>query len=99
MEPTLMDGDIVVVRKFDGLLWRRLGPEKEEEAKDESLKLERIRLQEWEQTHCNQTPPPFLIKKPPMAITGKVVVFQDPEEYPAKWNIKRAIGLGGQVVR
>ena len=94
MEPTLKDGDIVVFRKSESFLWRGNddeGPEKQ---------FEREQVQEWERTHCNQTiSPSWFVKKPPLPVTGNIIVYQDPEYYPSRWNIKRVIGLGGQVVR
>jgi signal peptidase I len=93
MEPTLKDGDIVVVRKSDGYYWQ------DDAIKDVEKKLERERVLHLEQVHCSQTAGSWLLRRPPIPATGNIVVYRDPEEFPSKWNIKRVIGLGGQVVR
>jgi hypothetical protein len=63
---------------------------------------ERIQVQKFEAQHCHNPSNSnmfWLIQKPPLAVTGQVVVYRNPQEFPSSWNIKRAIGVGGQVVR
>jgi hypothetical protein len=63
---------------------------------------ERIQLQQLEAQHChnpNTSNTFWLIQKPPLAVTGQVVVYRNLHEFPSSWNIKRVIGVGGQVVR
>lgn len=95
MEPTLKDGDIVVFRKSDSFLWRP----KPDEENDAEKRLERERVLQWERNHCSQMAPSWLVKKPPIPVTGNVIIYRDPHDYPSQLNIKRVIGLGGQVVR
>ena len=79
----------------------------EEEAEEVEWRLrrrmiERRRLLEYEATHCyihGSPNPSWLMQRPPVPLTGDIVVYQNPHEYPTTWNIKRVIGLGGQVVR
>ena len=92
MTPTLQDGDVVIIRKADGFFWKRNPNE------DTERLFERQALQKWEQTHCSQPSHSPILQKPPVPLTGEVVVYKDPETYQSRWNIKRVIGLGGQVV-
>ena len=139
MEPTLKDGDIVVVRKSDIYWWHRVlddvqhgvgkgnppdPPSRGKRATDSKANgtnpeafdqpqghfssekrrenEERRTVLRLEANHC-QNPaadtPYWIYQKPPVARTGHVVVYQNPNEYPSTWNIKRAVGLGCQVVR
>jgi signal peptidase I len=114
MEPTLRDGDILVVRKSDGL-WQKYT--RRTRANDQyvngngsgnvnDVDLERRRQDErdrsldFEKVHCSSNGPSWLVHKPPMPVTGNLVVYKDPSAYynSPKWNIKRVVGLGGQVV-
>jgi len=129
MEPTLYDGDIVVVRSADGF-WQRWTKRQEDIASqkhngengydddyhgadnniyddddddddDRRWSYERRRVLEYEGEQCNVNPTPDLILRcPPIPVTGDIVVFQDPTKYfpNHSWNIKRVIGLGGQMV-
>ena len=110
MDPTLKDGDIILMRRSDNLLHQKLqefmnkrGEGEEGNGQDEVVRLkkeeERQRVKIFERNHCSQMDSPiWFVKKPPIPATGDVVVFCDPTEYPPKWNIKRVIGLGGQVL-
>lgn len=94
MEPTLKDGDIVFVRKSDGI-WQQQTRQKEATEK----KIERQTLEDFEQAHCSASPYYWLLKNPPLPLTGDIVIYKDKESYnSSKWNIKRVVGLGGQVV-
>lgn len=132
MEPTLHDGDLLLVRKSDNPWWRRLtkrvqrnlercyhlyySGEKsefpidernldEEEEDFESIEriLERRTLKDYERQHCATAP--SLQIKPPLALSGDIVVYKNPKYYhcqaevDAVLNVRRVIGLGGQVVR
>jgi signal peptidase I len=95
MEPTLQDGDVLLVRKSDGLLWDYILNQKEGVERT----LERQSLQDFEEVNCSATPYNWLMKKPPTPLTNDIVVFNDPEVFGVrKWNIKRVVGLGGQIV-
>jgi inner membrane protease subunit 1 len=106
MEPTLYEGDVLVVRKSDGLWqrwtrrWRPDGPRNDDDndGDDHQWAVERGRVLEWEQTNCRSGPHTGWVRTPPVPVTGDVVVFRDPERYPSTWNVKRVIGLGGQTV-
>ena len=128
MEPTLYDGDIVVIRSADGF-WQRWTKKQNDitpsskmingedgfgdgdddfdnddgdgDGDDRRWSYERRRVLEYEGEHCNVNPIPDLILRcPPIPVTGDIVVFQDPTTYfpNNSWNIKRVIGLGGQMV-
>jgi signal peptidase I len=116
MEPTLSDGDVIVVRKADGLWqrWTRTWPPNVavDTPKGRSIvdpfdsssscyawAVERSHVLEYEKEHCRSSPRTGWLRTPPVPVTGNIVVFQDPEIYPSKWNIKRVNGLGGQIVR
>jgi signal peptidase I len=95
MEPTLKDGDVVLVRKSDVWNPRALPSPSEGDTKQ----VERQKLKQVEQMHCKSNGSnSWLLQKPPSILTGSVVVYKSPQEYPATWTIKRVIGLGGQVV-
>jgi signal peptidase I len=100
MEPSLKDGDILLVRKSDNMLWQYWN-NKTSDKLSESVErtFQRDRLEEFEALHCSTTP--SIIQKPPMPLTGDVVVYKDPRDYnpQQKMNIKRVVGLGGQIVR
>jgi signal peptidase I len=120
MEPTLRDGDVLVVRKSDGIWqrWTRKWPnrhnnnnnknsnnnnshfEEEGENHDHDCEwaIERGHVLEYEKDHSRSSPRTGWLRTPPVPVTGNIVVFQDPTIYPAKWSIKRVIGLGGQMV-
>ena len=128
MEPTMYDGDLLLVRKSDNPWWQQLtkyvkhnlkqcysylGEKKDWPNNDRNLDekdpepaeriLERRTLKDYERQHCATTP--SLQIKPPMALLGDIVVYKDPKYYycqaelNARLNVKRVIGLGGQVVR
>jgi signal peptidase I len=102
MGPTLKDGDVVLVRRSDHAWQQQLRDYirgRASDAADLDKQEERDKVKEFEKVYCSQTAPIWLVRKPPIPATGDIVVFRDPAEYPAKWNIKRVIGLGGQVVR
>lgn len=62
---------------------------------------ERRQVLKREAIHCSSHPSPDLVlRRPPIPVTGDVVVYQDPTAYGnGKKNIKRVVGLGGQMVR
>jgi signal peptidase I len=109
MEPTLYNGDIVVVRKSDGIWqrWTRHWPHHQQQndttvaatTGDHEWAIERGRVLAYERDNCRSSAFTGWIRTPPVPVTGNIVVYKDPETYPPKWNIKRVIGLGGQVVR
>jgi hypothetical protein len=95
MEPTLKDGDVLLVRKSDVWNpWAFASP-----SDDDAKQVERQKLKQVEQMHCKSNESnSWLLQKPPSILSGSVVVYKSPQEYPAAWTIKRVIGLGGQVV-
>ncbi len=96
MEPTLFSGDILVVRKADGF-WQRWTMREEEKAVDKAS-LERERILAYERDHCNSNGAIGLLRKPPIPISGNIVVFKNPEKYPDQWNIERVLATGGETV-
>lgn len=104
MEPTLYNGDIVLVRKSDGI-WQRytrnwpLHQNQNADDDDCDWAIERSHVLVYEKDHCRSSSFTGWVRTPPVPVTGNIVVYKDPQTYPPKWNIKRVIGLGGQVVR
>ena len=93
MEPTLHDGDIIVVRRSDGFWRKYYHTDTTEKA------AERQQVNALEKLYCNPSGAiSWFLQKPPLPLTGDIVVYKDPEYFSAKWNVKRVIGLGGQVV-
>ena len=97
MEPSLKDGDIVWTRKAD--FFQR--PVESEE---------RNQLLQFESMYCyspttgvasnaNNNTGSWVFRRPPIVLTGQVIVYRNPFEYPSSFHIKRVVGLGGQVVR
>eukprot|EP00980_Cylindrotheca_fusiformis_P005299 scaffold1136_cov146-Cylindrotheca_fusiformis.AAC.12 len=119
MEPSLKDGDILLIRRSDNILWQywknynntntttitTTTTAAAAAAGNESAErmVQRQTLEEFEARHC-ATNPSLLLQKPPMALTGDVVVYIDPSDYyhsfwrRPKVNVKRVVGLGGQIV-
>ena len=93
MEPSLKHGDIVIVRKADGI-WQKQTRKNE----DPLLTFQRRQQLDLERTHCHSNGVSWLIHKPPTPTINDIIVFKDPTEYPWKYSIKRVIGLGHQVV-
>jgi len=109
MEPTLFPGDILVIRKADGLWQRWKFPSRRIEGNEEKnhsgrfneadeRAFERERVLAYEREHCNSNGSIGLFRKPPTPITGDVAVFKDPGTYPDRWNIKRVVAIGGETV-
>ncbi|CAJ1947679.1 unnamed protein product [Cylindrotheca closterium] len=117
MEPTLRHGDLLLVRKSDNPWWSQLTKfvkynfkkyvlEKEGEDLDEEDSepperiVERRTLKDYERLHCATSP--SLQIKPPLALSGDIVVYKDPQYFfhmnERKLCVKRVVGLGGQVV-
>jgi signal peptidase I len=88
MEPSLRDGDVLVVRKADILpLVARNDSEEDMKWRAHILKYE---------GHQRS----ILLARPPMVMPGDVIVFCSPKAaFPNEYRIKRVMGLGGQMVR
>jgi signal peptidase I len=108
MEPTLFPGDVLVVRKSDGI-WQRWrssrtvgGGETNTNEKvtdyDEQA-IQREKILAYERKHCNSNGFVGLLRKPPTPVNGNIVVFKDPQKYPDRWNVERVVGVGGETVR
>lgn len=93
MEPSLKHGDIVIVRKSDGI-WQKQTRKKE----DPMFTFQRRQQIDIEKTYCHSNGVSWLLHKPPTPIVDDVIVYKDPSEYPWKYSIKRVVGLGQQVV-
>jgi len=117
MEPTLKHGDLLLIRKSDNPWWSQLTKiakhnfkkyvlEKDNEDMDEEDSepperiLERRTLKDYERQHCSTAP--SLQIKPPLALSGDIVVYKDPQYFyhmnERRLSVKRVVGLGGQVV-
>lgn len=90
MEPTLKDGDILLVRKSDILADYTMTTT--EDATD------RARLKRMEATMSGSVDHPIM-SRPPMVLVGHVVVFCNPKKaFPHEYHVKRVTGVGGQLV-
>ena len=109
MEPTLFSGDILVVRKADGI-WQRWKlsssssssseTTKEKEMNDsEEVFAKREQILAYEKEHCNSNGAIGLLRKPPTPIAGNIVVFKNPDKYPDRWSVERVLATGGETVR
>lgn len=94
MEPSLRHGDIVVVRKSDGI-WQKQTRNKTE---DPIVTFQRQQQIDLEKIHCHSNGVSWLIHKPPIPVVDDIVIYKDPTEYPWKYSIKRIVGLGQQIV-
>jgi len=112
MEPTLKDGDIVLVKKSDFFtgLWGSGAttaakiPNDMDERNDTSSgvnnidETDRARLARVEASIGNT--PSTLWSKPPEILRGHIVVFKSPRKaYPHEYHIKRVEAIGGQMIR
>jgi signal peptidase I len=92
MEPTLKDGDVVLVRKSDILADYNLSGTVEQDETD------RARLKRMEATMSGSMDHP-LMSRPPLVLGGHVVVFCSPKKaFPHEYHVKRVAAVGGQLV-
>jgi len=90
MEPTLKDGDVLLVRKSD--IFANYGFT---QSKDEA---DRARIKRIEAT-MNANPDHPIMSTPPLVLPGNIVVFLSPHTaFPHEYRVKRVIGVGGQMV-
>ena len=108
MEPALLHGDIILVRKSDiypDRLWRKwtsvAKSYEEEELNQNALKV--LALDASSGVPVGDTIIAKTYLKPPtIHQLGSVIVFKAPDasKYPtSEFRVKRVIGLGGQIVR
>ena len=109
MEPSLYDGDVLLVRKSDFMpnrLWQYWASQADDgtDAGDECQNALRV------MAHDVQSDRPIgefwtkytYLHPPTIHVPGSVLVFRAPdaEKFPsAEYRVKRVIGLGGQIVR
>lgn len=102
MEPTLKDGDLLLVRKSDRgvvvesavnlLTGDNNGPSDKERAQ--------LLRSEVNRGLLRYTPVAKFYERPPAALSGHVVVYKSTlAAFPMELNVKRVVGLGGQYVR
>jgi signal peptidase I len=90
MEPSLMDGDVVLVRRVDFLpiILPYIHTQQELTTRARLLRAEG----NGEQA--------LLLSRPPLVLPGDVVVFANPSRaFPSEPNIKRVVAVAGQVMR
>jgi len=91
MEPTLKDGDVLLVRKSDTLADYILATPEDE--------TDRARLKRMEDNMSGYMDS-IIISSPPMVLAGCVVVFCSPKTaFPHEYHVKRVAAVGGQLVR
>ncbi len=92
MEPTLKEGDVLLVRKSDVLSDFHFMTEPDDAT-------DRARIKRMEASISNSIDHP-LISRPPIAVVGHVVVFTSPKTaFPHEYHVKRVAAVGGQLVR
>jgi signal peptidase I len=107
MEPSLHDGDLILIRKSDrGVfvesLVRLVQGEAGSSTSADQAKSERAKLLRSEVNRglLQYAPIAKFYERPPAALTGHVVVYKSPlAAFPNQLAVKRVIGLGGQYVR
>lgn len=107
MEPTLFSGDILVVRKADGIWqrWKLPSSSSSETTKEKDMDdsqevfAKREQILAYEKEHCNSNGVVGLLRKPPTPTTGNIVVFKNPDKYPDRWSVLRVLATGGETVR
>jgi signal peptidase I len=91
MEPTLKDGDVLLVRKSDILADYNLTTTEQNET-------DRARLKRMEATMSGTMDHPIM-SRPPLVLSGHAVVFYSPKKaFPHEYHVKRVAGVGGQLV-
>jgi signal peptidase I len=105
MEPCLLDGDVVLIRKSDcGIVLDSLvnmirGDSSSTSNNRDSEKARLVRS-EMNRGLLNYAPVAKFYERPPAALTGHVVVYKSPlTAFPSQLCVKRVVGLGGQYVR
>lgn len=106
MEPSLQDGDILLVRKADIFpthQWKKWTSQEldEEENEENQNALRVIALDAQSDRPIGETITGYTYLHPPtIHRPGSVIVFRAPdtEKYP-EYRVKRVIGLGGQIVQ
>lgn len=101
MEPTLQEGDVVLIRKSDPGYFAHFmfgfPP-----LNDDTISTARLRtVEKLQGTASVPSSPPVLFSGlwyscPPIALPGQVVVYQDPEVFPPNLCVKRVVGVSGQ---
>jgi signal peptidase I len=84
MEPSLQDGDVILVRKSDLLPFFFPNPRLQHHVGTTIT------------TPANATE--YFISKHPTPFPGDVVVYKNPMAFPDEFIIKRVVGVGGQYV-
>ena len=88
MEPSLREGDVVLVRKADIFTFLPSSLTEEELTTRACM----LRIEGNTQS--------LLLSRPPLVLPGDVVVFCNPNKaFPNEHNIKRVMAVGGQMVR
>jgi signal peptidase I len=88
MEPSLHDGDVLLVRKADIL------PLVTRNSSEEDMAMRARILRDEGHYHHS-----ILLARPPMVLPGDVIVFCSPKTaFPNEYHIKRVMGVGGQMV-
>ncbi|KAL7514199.1 hypothetical protein ACHAXN_013226 [Cyclotella atomus] len=107
MEPSLQDGDILLVRKADFFpsnqwkKWTSQSSDDEREIQENQNALRVIALDAQSDRPIGDTITGYTFLHPPtIHVPGSVVVFRAPDtdKYP-EYRVKRVVGLGGQIVR
>jgi signal peptidase I len=113
MEPTLQNGDILLIRKADFPIMGRVmmacnnsnkthdNNDNDNDVNDDKLEEEtkkrRLRENEFQRFAARENQAVW-VRWPPSPMRGQIITYKSPDAYPPDLVIKRVIGLAGQVV-
>lgn len=97
MEPSLRNGDVLLVRKFEAASWLRgsilSGTEQDDERAREVAKVERYERMQGIFTGGGRLISSLVV------VPGQVIVYQNPTSLKKELYVKRVVGVGGQWIR
>lgn len=106
MEPTLQDGDLVLVRKCDaGTLLRSVSSmftvftTADASTTTNTVDEDREAALRYERLQGLQSGNGWLASAPPLTLPGQVLVYQNPVSEKKEFHIKRVVAVGGQWLR
>lgn len=104
MEPSLKDGDVVLVRKceagtFTSSLWLWTTNRNNNVDADRECAVRHERLQQKLQSGMGGGESGWIASRPPLVLPGQVLVYQNPLSLTKEYFVKRVAAVGGQWLR